>query len=100
MWRPALGYKWNVSKSYLHSSHQVLMFFRDLLDRQEANDVIWTPYEDEILTTLNPLCISSRDSWRPEVPFICFHIAEWHYRSRVLCQFGWRQLVPTSTPES
>ncbi|KAL9671161.1 hypothetical protein QQ045_008727 [Rhodiola kirilowii] len=76
MRRPALGYKWKVPKSYMHTSHQVLMLFRDLLDRQEANDVIWTPYDDEILGTLNPLCVAGRDSWRAEVPLICSHIAE------------------------
>ncbi|KAL9689959.1 hypothetical protein QQ045_010352 [Rhodiola kirilowii] len=81
MRRPILGYKWNVPKSYLQTSHQVLMLFCDLLDRQEANDDIWTPYEDEILATLNPLCISDRDSWRAEVPLICFHVAEMHYPS-------------------
>ncbi|KAL9687532.1 hypothetical protein QQ045_031936 [Rhodiola kirilowii] len=92
--RPALGYNWNVPKSYLHTSHQVLMLFGDLLDRKEANDVIWTPYDDEILSTLNPFCVAGRDSWKAEVPLICFHIAEWHYPSRVLRQFGWRQPLP------
>ncbi|KAL9667717.1 hypothetical protein QQ045_002081 [Rhodiola kirilowii] len=100
MRRPTLGYKWKVPKSYLRTSHQVLMLFRDLLDRQEANDVIWTPYDDEILATLNPSCISGRDSWRAEVPLICFNIAEMHYPSRVLRQFGCRQPVPASPPES
>ncbi|KAL9667270.1 hypothetical protein QQ045_001621 [Rhodiola kirilowii] len=100
MRRLALGYKWNVPKSYLHTSHQVLMLFRDLLDLQKANDVIWTPYADEILGDLNPLCVAGRDSWTAEVPLICFHIAEWHYPSRVLRQFGWRQPLPPSPPES
>ncbi|KAL9688170.1 hypothetical protein QQ045_032586 [Rhodiola kirilowii] len=87
---PALGYKWNVLKSFMQTSHHVLMLYRDLLDRQEANDVIWTLYTDEILATLNPICLAGRDSWRAEVSLICFHIAEWHYPSRVLRQFGWR----------
>ncbi|KAL9685065.1 hypothetical protein QQ045_022511 [Rhodiola kirilowii] len=100
MRRPALGYKWKVPKSYMHTSHQVLMLIRDLLDRQEANHVIWTPYDDEILGTLNPLCVAGRDSWRAEVPLICFHIAEWHYPSRVLRQFGLRQPLTASPPES
>ncbi|KAL9666157.1 hypothetical protein QQ045_000995 [Rhodiola kirilowii] len=73
---PALGYKWYVPKSFMPTSHHVLMLYRDLLDRQEANDVVWTSYTDEILATLNP-------------------ISEWHYPSRVLRQFGWRQPEPT-----
>ncbi|KAL9691679.1 hypothetical protein QQ045_012105 [Rhodiola kirilowii] len=98
--RTALGHKWKVPKSYLHTSHNVLMLFRDLLDRQEANDVIWTPYDDEILDTLHPSCVAGRDSWRAEVPLICFHIAEWHYPSRVLRQFGLSQPIPASPLES
>ncbi|CAM8883282.1 unnamed protein product [Rhodiola kirilowii] len=45
---PALGYKWNVPKSWMQISHHVLMLYRDLLDRQEANNVIWTPNTEEI----------------------------------------------------
>ncbi|KAL9671591.1 hypothetical protein QQ045_009161 [Rhodiola kirilowii] len=81
MLRPTLGYKWNVHKSYLHTSHQVLKLLRDLLDRQKANDVIWTPFTYEILDTLNPMCVAGIDSWKAEVPLICFHIAEWDYPS-------------------
>ncbi|KAL9681971.1 hypothetical protein QQ045_013763 [Rhodiola kirilowii] len=76
------------------------MLYRDLLNLQEANDVVWTPYTDEFLATLNPICVASRDSWRTEVPLICFHIAEWHYPSRVLRQFGWRQPEPALPPGS
>ncbi|KAL9672701.1 hypothetical protein QQ045_028953 [Rhodiola kirilowii] len=37
---PALGYKWNVPKPWMKTSHHVLMLYRDLLDRQEANDTM------------------------------------------------------------
>ncbi|KAL9663663.1 hypothetical protein QQ045_019054 [Rhodiola kirilowii] len=97
---PALGYKWNVPKSFMHTSHHVLMLYRDLLDRQEANDVVWTPYTDAILAPLNPICLDGRESWRTEVPLICFHIAEWHYPSRVLRQFEWGQPEPGLPPAS
>ncbi|KAL9678324.1 hypothetical protein QQ045_016168 [Rhodiola kirilowii] len=97
---PALGYKWNVPKSFMHTAHHVLMLYRDLLDRQEANDVVWTPYTDAILALLNPICLDGRESWRAEVPLIYFHIAEWHYPSRVLRQFGWGQPKPTLPPAS
>ncbi|KAL9689353.1 hypothetical protein QQ045_009737 [Rhodiola kirilowii] len=63
----ALGYKWKVPKSFMHTSHHVLMLYRDLLDRQEANDVIWAPYTDAILAPLNPICLDGRESWRAEV---------------------------------
>ncbi|KAL9677782.1 hypothetical protein QQ045_015618 [Rhodiola kirilowii] len=66
----------------------------------EANDVIWTPYRDEILGMLNPMCVAVRDSWRAEVPLICFNITEWHYHSLALCQFGWRQPEPALPPQS
>ncbi|KAL9669610.1 hypothetical protein QQ045_007157 [Rhodiola kirilowii] len=72
---PSLGYKWNVPKSFMQTSHHVLMLYRDLLDCQEANDVIWTPYTAEILAPLNPMCLASRDFWRAEVPLVCFHMA-------------------------
>ncbi|KAL9680949.1 hypothetical protein QQ045_012730 [Rhodiola kirilowii] len=57
---PALGYKWTVPKSWMQTSHYVLMLYRDLLDRQEANDVIWTPYTKEVLGILNPMCVAGR----------------------------------------
>ncbi|KAL9689701.1 hypothetical protein QQ045_010090 [Rhodiola kirilowii] len=98
--RTALGYKWNVPKSFMHTSHHVLMLYRDLLDQQDANDVVWSPYTDDILATLYPMCLAGRDSWRAEVPLICFHKVEWHYPSRVLRQFGWRQPEPDMPPTS
>ncbi|KAL9664227.1 hypothetical protein QQ045_019626 [Rhodiola kirilowii] len=91
---PALGY------NLTYTSHQVLMLFRDLLYRQEANDVIWTPSKDEILCTLNPLCVDGKDSWRAEVLLICSNIVEWHYPLRVLRQFGWRSPLPITDRES
>ncbi|CAM8962915.1 unnamed protein product [Rhodiola kirilowii] len=97
---PALGYKWNVPKSWMQTSHCVLMLYRDLLDRQEPNDVIWTPYTEEVLATLNPICVVGRDCWTAEVPLFCFNIAEWHYPSRVLRQFEWRQPEPALPPQS
>ncbi|KAL9686478.1 hypothetical protein QQ045_023938 [Rhodiola kirilowii] len=96
----SLVYRWNVPKSFMQTSHHVLMLYRDLLDRQEANDVIWTPYTAEILAPLNPMCVAGRDSWRAEVRLIYFHIAEWHYPSRVLRQFGWSQPEPAMPTES
>ncbi|KAL9663722.1 hypothetical protein QQ045_019113 [Rhodiola kirilowii] len=64
---PALGYKWSVPKSWMQTSHHVLMLYRDLLDLQESNDVIWTPYNDEVLATHNRMCVAGRESWRAEV---------------------------------
>ncbi|KAL9678329.1 hypothetical protein QQ045_016173 [Rhodiola kirilowii] len=97
---PSLGYKWNVSKSFMQTSHHMLMLYRDLLDQQEANDVIWTPCTAEIMAPLNPMCLVGRDSWRAVVPLVHFHIAEWHYPSRVLHQFGWGQPELALPPES
>ncbi|KAL9682759.1 hypothetical protein QQ045_014567 [Rhodiola kirilowii] len=100
MWLPALGYKWSVPKSWMQTSHYVLMLYRDLLDRQESNDVIWTPYNDEVLATHNPMCVAGRESWRVKVPLICFNIAEWHYPSRALRHFGWIQPEPPLPPQT
>ncbi|KAL9667997.1 hypothetical protein QQ045_002368 [Rhodiola kirilowii] len=45
----ALGYKWNVPKSFMQTSHHVLMLYRDLLDRQKANDVFgWRQSESAL----------------------------------------------------
>ncbi|KAL9674567.1 hypothetical protein QQ045_030839 [Rhodiola kirilowii] len=59
---PSLGYTWNVPKSFMQTSHHVLMLYGGLLDRQEANIVIWTPYTTEILAPLNLMCVACRDS--------------------------------------
>ncbi|KAL9678170.1 hypothetical protein QQ045_016009 [Rhodiola kirilowii] len=75
---PALGYKWNVPKSWMQTSHHVLMLYLDFLDRQEANNVIWTPYTEDVLGTFNPMCVAGR----------------------ALRQFGWRQSEPALPPQS
>ncbi|KAL9691136.1 hypothetical protein QQ045_011555 [Rhodiola kirilowii] len=91
----ALGYnKWHGPRSYTESPSRVLIYYRDQLDRQRKNDVIWTPYDEESLQMLNPICTEGRELWTAEVPLICYNIVEWVYPSRVLRQFGCRQIIP------
>ncbi|KAL9688943.1 hypothetical protein QQ045_033370 [Rhodiola kirilowii] len=64
----ALGYnKWHGPRSYTESPSRVLIYYRDHLDRQRKDDVIWTPYDEESLQMLNPICTEGRELWTAKI---------------------------------
>ncbi|KAL9664781.1 hypothetical protein QQ045_020189 [Rhodiola kirilowii] len=62
--------------------------------------VVPSPPTGSDIDHMRLLALGYKDSWKVEVPLICFNIAEWHYPSRVLRQLGWRQPEQTLPPQS
>ncbi|WVZ83697.1 hypothetical protein U9M48_030818 [Paspalum notatum var. saurae] len=73
--------------------------YTNALDYVTHRQVEWTPYSrDEIEeANLSPLCYRDEDLWRAVVPLIYFVVVEYHIPTRVLRQFGRRQVVPPHT---
>ncbi|WVZ64417.1 hypothetical protein U9M48_013930, partial [Paspalum notatum var. saurae] len=69
------------------------------LDCITHRQVEWTPYYREEIeeAELSPLCRRDEDLWRAVMPFISFVVVEYHIPTRVLRQFGRRQVVPSHT---
>lgn len=89
-----LGCMWRVPLSRIQNPHGVLMLYRDQLDQQKDDQMIWQPYTQEILSQLPEICTADQHVWRTVAPLICFDIVEWHHPDRVLRQFGFRQGIP------
>ncbi|WVZ49888.1 hypothetical protein U9M48_001210 [Paspalum notatum var. saurae] len=71
------------------------------LDCVTHRQVEWTPYYREEIeeAELSPLCRRDEDLWRAVVPLIFFVVVEYHIPTRVLRQFGRRQVVlPHTVP--
>lgn len=56
--------------------------------------MIWQPYDDDLLAALPEECMVDADLWQSHSPLICFNIVEWHIPGRVMRQFGLMQTVP------
>ncbi|WVZ58112.1 hypothetical protein U9M48_008418 [Paspalum notatum var. saurae] len=69
------------------------------LDCVTHRQVEWTPYYREEIeeAELRPLCRRDEDLWRAIVPLIFFVVVEYHIPTRVLRQFGRREVVPPHT---
>ncbi|KAL7241240.1 hypothetical protein ACSBR2_006793 [Camellia fascicularis] len=75
-------------------STHVLRQYRYSLDRQTFAQVVWRPYNTELIEGLPPYCSDGADIWQAVVPLICFFIVEMHHTDRVQRQFGFSQTVP------
>lgn len=89
-----LGCRWRASLSHKENPRGGLDFYRDQLDQQKDEQVIWQPYTQDLLAKLPLICLSGQNIWRTVAPLICFDVVEWHRPDRVLRQFGLHQTVP------
>ncbi|KAF7123173.1 hypothetical protein RHSIM_Rhsim12G0118600 [Rhododendron simsii] len=64
------------------------------LDIQRPDEVIWTPYSEELLESLLEYCRAGRAVWRANVPLIYYATCQYHQPERVMRQFGFRQCIP------
>ncbi|WVZ88641.1 hypothetical protein U9M48_035138 [Paspalum notatum var. saurae] len=71
----------------------------DCVTHRQVLEVEWTPYAREEIeeAELSPLCRRDENLWRVVVPLIYFVEVEYHIPTRVMHQFGWRQIVPPHT---
>lgn len=94
--RMCLGWTWAIAvrqtgKNPTHS----LVLYRDMLDRQTEDDIIWQPYTEDRIEHTHPNCIDENELYLRELALICFHVIEHYYPSRVMRQFGYGQPIPT-----
>ncbi|RVW59856.1 Serine/threonine-protein phosphatase 7 long form-like [Vitis vinifera] len=83
-----LGHRWRVPLYWSHNpSPHVLTFYRDQLDAQTQDQVLWEPYTADLIAHLPAICQADEEIWRTMSPLICFDIIKWHKPERVLHQF-------------
>ncbi|KAL9661066.1 hypothetical protein QQ045_025885 [Rhodiola kirilowii] len=81
--------KWVVPKRWVGVPHRSLLQYRDAIQKMHPGDFIWRPYENNLFELLNPICLEGQqNTWRADVPLICYNIIEWHHPGHVARQFG------------
>ncbi|RVX06235.1 Serine/threonine-protein phosphatase 7 long form-like [Vitis vinifera] len=91
-----LGCRWRVPLSWAQNPSCVLTFYRDQLDAQTHDQVLWEPYMGDLVAHLLAISLADQEIWWMMSPLICFDIVEWHRPERVLRQFGLQQGIPPS----
>lgn len=89
-----LGCRWRAPVIRRDNPVRALIFYRDQLDQQTDDEMIWQPYTPERLALLPDVCVKDQHLWRTMAPLICFDSVEWHHPDRVLRQFGLHQGIP------
>ncbi|KAK9140067.1 hypothetical protein Scep_009748 [Stephania cephalantha] len=72
----------------------VLTKYRETIDMQAPDEVIWGPYPEAVIMDLPAYCSSGRAIWRTRAPLIFFCVVEMYNPDRVMRQFGFRQMIP------
>ncbi|KAI8563148.1 hypothetical protein RHMOL_Rhmol03G0090100 [Rhododendron molle] len=68
--------------------------YRYHFDIQRSDEVIWTPYSEELFESLPEYCRAGRVVWWATVPLIYYATCQYHQPERVMRQFGFRQCIP------
>ncbi|KAI4296149.1 hypothetical protein L6164_036131 [Bauhinia variegata] len=89
-----LGCRWRAPIIRRDNPLRALIFYRDQLDQQTDDQMIWQPYTPDLLALLPDICLRDQHVWRTIAPLICFDVIEWHRPDRVLRQFGLHQEIP------
>jgi len=84
--------KWNIKRTWDMTPQQDLQFYRNKLDVQDCQRVIWEPYITDTLQSFPPVC--GDQIWHAKTLLICFEIVNMHALDRVPCQFGLTQHIP------
>ncbi|KAH1253962.1 Serine/threonine-protein phosphatase 7 long form [Glycine max] len=79
-----------------HIGNDDLIVFCRKLDIMKRHEFLWKPYTVTVISMLPLICLVGSVAWCALVPFICFHVVEWHQPDRVLRQFGMQQPIPES----
>ncbi|RVW42730.1 Serine/threonine-protein phosphatase 7 long form-like [Vitis vinifera] len=88
--------EWRVPLSWAQNPSRVLTFYRDQLDAQTHDQVLWEPYMGDLVVHLLTISLANQEIWRTMSPLICFDIVEWHRPEQVLRQFGLQQGIRPS----
>nr|CAN82232.1 hypothetical protein VITISV_005122 [Vitis vinifera] len=76
--------RWRVPLSWAQNPSRVLTFYRDQLDAQTHDQVLWEPYMGDLVVHLPAISLVDQEIWRTMSPLICFDIVEWHRPKRLL----------------
>ncbi|KAL2242260.1 UNVERIFIED_CONTAM: Serine/threonine-protein phosphatase 7 long form [Sesamum indicum] len=91
---PPYAARWSFHISRTHTAHNALRIIRNVLDRMQLNEFIWTPYNN-IAVELEALpYYAMRTTWNIRCPLINYSLVEMHHPERVLRQFGYVQDIP------
>ncbi|KAK9093915.1 hypothetical protein Scep_025384 [Stephania cephalantha] len=91
---PPFGHRWKHALETTGTSMHVLTKYRELIDMQTPDEVIWEPYPEAVIMDLPAYCTSDRAIWRTKAPLIFFCVVEMYHPDRVMRQFGLKQMIP------
>ncbi|KAL2228927.1 UNVERIFIED_CONTAM: Serine/threonine-protein phosphatase 7 long form [Sesamum indicum] len=91
---PPYAARWSYHISRTHTAHNALRIIRNVLDRMQFNEFIWTPYDDITLDLDSLPFYATRTPWHIRCPLINYSIVEMQHPKRVLRQFGFVQNIP------
>lgn len=93
--RAPLGSRWRRPRTFKGSAKTTTLdFYRNELDVQEFDQVIWDPYAHLDLSQLPPLCTEGSEIWTSRTWLINFGEVVMHCPDRVMRQFGLQQHIP------
>ncbi|KAK9125836.1 hypothetical protein Scep_014682 [Stephania cephalantha] len=72
----------------------VLTKYREMIDMQSPDEVIWEPYPETVIRDLAAYCSSGRAIWRTRAPLLFFYVVEMYNLDRVMRQFDLKQRIP------
>ncbi|KAK9103756.1 hypothetical protein Sjap_021010 [Stephania japonica] len=94
------GHRWRHALETTGTSMHVLTKYREMIDMQTPEEVIWEPYPETVIRDLPANCSSGRGIWRTKAPLIFFCVVEMYNPDRVMRQFGLKQRIPPLTNTS
>ncbi|KAK9114264.1 hypothetical protein Syun_021061 [Stephania yunnanensis] len=69
---PPFGHRWKHVLETTGASMHVLTKYREIIDMQAPDEVIWEPYPEAVIMDLPAYCSSGRAIWRTRAPLIFF----------------------------
>ncbi|KAL2240741.1 UNVERIFIED_CONTAM: Protein MAIN-LIKE 1 [Sesamum indicum] len=88
---PPYAERWSYHISRTYTAHNALRIIRNVLDRMQLNEFIWTPYDNNALELQALPYYAMRTTWNIRCPLINYSLVEMHHPERVLRQFGYVQ---------
>jgi hypothetical protein len=92
--RPPLAIRWTGSLEEKNIPTHKLIYYRDQLDLMHDYEMLWQPYDEELLFLLPSICTTGHVLWTVTTPLIHNVVVEWVIPYRVLRQFGCVQEIP------
>ncbi|KAK9118298.1 hypothetical protein Scep_016391 [Stephania cephalantha] len=71
----------------------VLVKYREMIDMQAPDEVIWEPYHETVIRDLPAYCSSGRAIWRTRAHLLFLCVVEMYNPDRVMRQFGLKQRI-------